>query len=39
MNDDRSNFEQIFNVRAVILKTLSFIHSPLKVDHFELFMN
>ena len=43
MNDSRSKFRTKFLVtptrktdRAIILKLLSVIHSPLKVDHFEL---
>ena len=39
------NFEQIFStptrktVRAIVLKLSSLIHSPLKVDRFELLVN
>ena len=39
------NFEQVFShahpkaVKAIVLKLLSFIHSPLKVERFELLVN
>ena len=46
MSDDRSKFCTNFlviptrkTVRAIVLKPLSLIHSPLKVDRFELLVN